>query len=495
MASRQTHSQYNPLTHVSTDSKTTTAVAIQAVFLRIKMNEVAQPSSEVNAMRPDWDLAAALLGGTRSMRAAGTALLPKWPNEDVKAYQARLSTATLLPAYSRTVKTLTGKPFSKPLTIGDDVPAVIVPMLEDVDLEGRNIDVFAANLMEDALGYGLAGILVDFPETELPPPGSKPRTVEDEKILGIRPYWVHIKAKQILGWRPKRINGKWQVMQLRIMESVCEPDGPFSEKEVPQVRVLTPGIWETYRQNDKKDWVLFEQGATSLSYVPFVPVYGDRTGFMTAKPPLIEMAHLNVQHWQSQSDQQTILHVARVPILAVIGVEDDKWSMTVGASEAVKLPLNSSMMYVEHTGAAIEAGRSSLKDLEESMRQAGAELLLVNQTAQKTATEIAADNAVGMCALQRISQNLEDSLDAALQVTADWIKAGNGGHVEIFDDYAAATLADASAQLVLSAQQGGLITKATAIKELQRRGTLSGDIDSETEFDAVQAEGPALGLL
>jgi len=35
---------------------------------------------------------------------------------------------------------------------------------------------------------------------------------------------------------------------------------------------------------------------------------------MQAKPPLLDLAWLNVEHWQSASDQSNILHVARVPI-------------------------------------------------------------------------------------------------------------------------------------------------------------------------------------
>lgn len=451
------------------------------------MAKVSDPSAEVLAMQPDWELAAALLGGTRAMRAAGKSLLPKWPNEDEIAYAARLATATLFPAYARTVQTLTGKPFSKPVTIGEDVPAQIQPWLADVDLEGRNLDTFAADVMESALGYGLAGVLVDYPKA------NGVRTMADERAQGLRPYWIHVKPQQILGWRARRVNGAWVITQFRLMESVCEDEGEFGEVAIPQIRVLAPGAWQTWRQNDKKDWLLFDEGTTTLGYVPFVPVYGNRTGFLTAKPPLVEMAHLNVEHWQSSSDQQTILHVARVPILAVIGVDDDKWSLTVGASSAVKLPAGSEIMYVEHTGAAIEAGRNSLDDLEEQMRQAGAELLVIDQ--KITATQVNTENAVGMCALQRVVQGLEDALDQALQMTADWIKAGEGGHVTIFNDFGAATLADASAQLVLTAQQGGLLSKATAINELKRRGTLSAEVDADTEAGLVDAEGPALGSM
>jgi hypothetical protein len=51
-------------------------------------------------------------------------------------------------------------------------------------------------------------------------------------------------------------------------------------------------------------------------YIPFVPLYGTRLAFMMGISPLRDVAYLNVKHWQSQSDQDTILHVARVPILA-----------------------------------------------------------------------------------------------------------------------------------------------------------------------------------
>lgn len=449
---------------------------------------VADTSAQVQAMQPGWELAAALLGGTDTMRAAGAKFLPKWPDEEAQSYANRLATATLFPAYQRTVHTLSSKPFSKPVTVGDDVPPVIVPWLDDVDLEGRNLDTFGAELLECALGFGLCGILVEFPKT------GPMRTIADERAQGLRPYWVHIKPGQILGWRAARVNGAWQINQLRLMESVSVEDGEFGEACIEQVRVLTPGAWATYRKAEKsEEWVEHDKGLTSLKYVPFVPVYGQRTGFMTAKPPLLGLAHMNVEHWQSSSDQQTILHVARVPILAVTGVEDDKWKLTVGAASAVKLPQGSEMMFVEHTGKAIEAGRVSLQDLEERMRQSGAELLVLDT--KMTATQVNSENAVGMCTLQRIAAGLQDALNLALQYTADWVSAGEGGHVTLFDDYAASSLSEASEQLVLSAQQAGLISKATAINELKRRGTFSAQVDPDDEAGAIEGEGPALGTL
>lgn len=448
--------------------------------------DVSTPSDEVTAMSPDWELARALLGGTKAMREAGEAYLPKWPNEDPASYEKRRETAVLFPAYKRTVSTLTGKPFSKPLTLGDDVPANIKAMCEDVDLQGRNLHTFAADIMESALGYGLAGILVDFPR-----PAKEVRTLADERAAGLRPYAVQIKPWQILGWRAAYVGGQWMLLQLRLMECVEEPDGAYGVSKIEQIRVLSPGAWETHRQNEKKEWVLHDSGATTLKYIPFVAVYGQRAGFMVAEPPLIEVAQLNVAHWQSASDQQTILHAARVPILAVIGVDEQTGPLTIGASVAVRLPQNADMKFVEHSGAAIQSGSNDLKDLEERMRQAGAELLVIDQ--KITATQVGTENAVGMCALQRIVQGEEDAIDQMLQIFADWLSAGQGGHCKIFSDFGAMTLSDAMAQLIKDMGASGLLSKETVFNELQRRGTISPDLKWNDEKERIDAEGPPLG--
>lgn len=450
--------------------------------------KVNEPTDEVKAMSAAWQLVSDLMGGTAAMRAAGKRHLPMWPAEDQKSYDARLAVSTLFPAFSETVESLSAKPFSKSITVGDDVPKAFEPLLQNIDLEGRNLHNFAHDAMLQVMGAGLCGILVDAPVR-----GEEVRTQAQERAAGIRPYWVLIKPEQILGWRLKKIGGEWKLDQLRLLESVDEQDGEWGTRKVAQVRVLKPGAWELYRKGDKDEWSLYQSGVTSLSYVPFVPCYGKRIGFMIAKPPLLEVAYLNIKHWQSQSDQDTILHVARVPILAAKGV-GDKFEMSIGASSAVDLGDNekADLFYVEHTGAAIEAGQKSLEALENQMRQAGAEFLVVEQV-QKTATESSSEDSIGMCKLQQIAEGLEDSLDLALQMTADYMGEKEGGHVKLFSDYAARTMVEASAQLLLQANTSGKISDETFRNELKRRGILSADVDEEEEKGRIEEQGPALG--
>lgn len=440
-------------------------------------------------MAKEWPISAALLGGTSAMRAAGTKFLPKWPNEESASYDTRVGTATLFPALGRTISVMAGKPFSKQLTLQKDVPERIQGWCQDADQQGNSLHSFCADVMAEALGYGICGVLVDYPKV-----GPDVRTLQDERKIGARPYLVFIRHNQILGWKTKRIAGVTVLTQLRLAEAAEVDDGPYGTKVVKRVRVLEPGKFEVFQEGEKGEYASMEAGTTTINVIPFVPFYGKKKGFMCGVSPLLDLAYLNVKHWQSQSDQDTILHVARVPILAMIGADDNS-TLTVGASSAVKLPLNADMKFVEHTGAAIEAGAKSLESLESQMITTGAELLVIKPGEQKSATQSNNEAEANKSDLQRITETFEDSLDQVLQLMAKWTGQPEGGHATLFKDFGAATLTDASAQLVLSMQQSGLITKETAIRELQRRGMVAADVDPEDELAAVAEEGPPLGTL
>ena len=453
---------------------------------------VKDPSPEVAAMGVDWAVCEALIGGTRAMREAGETLLPRWPAEEPAAWEARRKTATLFPAYRRTVSVMSGKPFAKALTYGEDVPPRIREMCDDIDRQGRNLHAFAADAFFRTLAFGIAGIHVDYPRL------TGVRTLADERAAGARPYFRLIRHNQILGWKTDEVGGALRLVQMRLAETHDIADGGrWGAKTVRRVRVLEPGRYELWQEPEKdgEDYVLIDEGTTSpMQAIPFVPLYGFREAFMCGKAPLMDLAHLNVKHWQSQSDQDNILHVARVPILAATGIDDEKWKLTVGAQAAVKLPSGSTLAYVEHSGAAINAGRQSLQDLEQQMIQTGAELL-VKKPGDRSATEAANDADGNKSDLQRIAETFEDALDAALQYMADWIGEPTGGSVSLYKDFGAMSLGQASGQLVIAMQQGGLISKATAIREMQRRGELDAGLEPDEELAMLGEEGPALGTM
>ncbi|MCV4285088.1 DUF4055 domain-containing protein [Pseudomonas capsici] len=447
----------------------------------------------VDAMRAYWDVISPLMGGTMAMREVGKKLLPQYPAEDDCVYKERLRLSTLLPAYAETVGNMTSRVFAEPLQVGDDVPEIIQAMTLDIDSSGNDINSWAVEFFREGLSHGLCHAFVDHPQVE------DLRTQAEEQAAGVRPYAVLVKPSQVLGWRVKG----GTLTMIRYIEVIEEEDGEFGAKCVEQIRVLEPGTWRTYRTGEKGGWVLHEQGTNSLTRIPWVTFYTGRTGFMTAKPPLLELAHLNVKHWQSQSDQDNILHVIRVPILVRIGLQpqfDAQGKLIppefkVGTGSLTDIPANGDLKYVEHTGQAVESGRTALQDLISEMRMAGAKLLTPEKAATKTATQAEEEAAQELSPLQRMSNHFGDCLAQLLQFMAEYRSLGDGGTVEMRGNYDADYMPEVSLPTLVSMANAGLISKGTLFTEMQRRGVISDEYDWDEELAKIEAQGPALGTM
>ena len=447
----------------------------------------------VDQMSAYWDVITPLMGGTLAMRAA-QALLPKYPAEDDEVYKERLRLSTLLPAYSETVGNMTSRVFAEPLQLGDDVPEQVKELASNIDNANNDINAWSVDFFREGLSHGLCHAFVDHQKAE------GVRTQADEKAAGVRPYVVMVKPEQVCGWRVR----DGVLTQVRYREIIEESDGDFGTKCVAQIRVLEPGMWTTYRKPKEGGvWAIHDQGTTNLSVIPWVTFYTGRTGFMTAKPPLLELAHLNIKHWQSQSDQDNILHVIRVPILVRIGVQaqyDNQGKVIppefkVGTGALTDLPINGDMKYVEHTGKAVDAGRQALLDLIAEMRMAGAKLLTPDKSATKTATQAEEEAAQDLSPLSRMANHFADCLAQLLQFMADYRSLGEGGTVEMRGSFDVDYMPEVSLPTLVAMANAGMISKETLFTEMQRRGVISDEYDWADELEKIDSQGPALGEL
>lgn len=442
--------------------------------------KVNDQSAAVAKMAVHWPLIAALVGGTVTMRAAGKTYLPQWPKEVDDDYRDRLNTAVLFNAFGHTAESLSAKPFSRPITVKDEAEGVR-DYFDNIDALGSHIHTFSGELMLASLQYGLHGVLVEAPKVE------GVITRQQEIDAGIRPYLTRYGGSSILGWKAKADSkGESYLTQLRLLETVQEDDGPWGQKDVQQVRVLYPGRWEIWREADKPDqtgkreWTRWSYGNTSIQKIPFVFFYGIKQGFGIGKPPLIDLAHLNVEHWQSSSDQQTILHVARVPILFGAGFTASDNFVVGSKSVTTSISPEAKLEFVEHTGQAIGAGRQSLLDLEDRMRQIGAELL-VQRPSVTTATQIQSDDETNRSVMQKICEEFENSLAACIKLMGEYEQKDSAPTVQVFKDFKSAQIGAKSSEFLMRATESGQISRQTAFEHAQRSDLLLPDIKWEDE--------------
>ncbi len=433
----------------------------------------------VTASRTYWYLIEALLEGTGAMRELRRKFMPQRTLESDEDYNGRLAVATLYPAFTQTLRAMTGRVFAKPLTIGEDVPGWIQEeVLPDMDMQGQNVHVFARKWFAEALAFGLSHVLVDSPVA----PGVA--TQADQKAAGARPYCIPIHPRRILGWKT---NDAGELTQVRIMFQREEEEGEFGTTFVEQIRVYELDRVRTFEKAEC-GWVLVEEIPNAFGAIPLVTFYTGRTQFMHAIPPLLELAFLNAKHWAIQSSNDALVDTASVPILAMTGVNEGD-QVVIGAKHAVRLPLNATMQYVEHTGAAINAGRDSIKALEEAMKQAGARLVETQANTAKTASQVDEEASRDNSSLGAMVRDFEDTLANLLDMIARWRGVGSGGKIALQANLDPDPTPANTLTALIALRNAGALSDETLFSEGQRRGLIASDIEWEDEAARIAAQG------
>lgn len=454
-------------------------------------NKPDKPCAEYLHMKDSWDVINALWGGTKTMRAAREALLPKMEKEHKNDYEARLNMSYLFNGFKRAVVGMMGRVFAKPIQFGKDAPKELNYLVEDCDRMGNHLNVFAQEVFKEGVKMGLTHILIDMPKT------MKGATLADERKAKHRPYFCHLKPEQVIGWRGEVIDGSMKLTMLRSKHTVEKPSGEFGMTNVTQVRVHERDYWRVYELTPEGKWKLEDEGENKLGEIPLVTFYTGYTGFMTADPPCMDLAETNLAHWQSNSDQRNILHTARVPILFGKNMASNKSTggtdLTIGKS-IIKGGPDSDLKYVEHGGQAIEAGLKDIHQLEEKMAMQGLEPLQP-RSSNPTATGRLLDSMQTASLLQQWAIAMSDALERAFVFAGQWMGLKveqNAGSVEINAELAFSLRDAQDLQTLYQSRIAKEITRETYWKELQRRNVLSDSFDAEAEKEKLDDEGPAV---
>lgn len=429
-----------------------------------------------------------LMQGTEAMREAGVQYLPKHPAESESAYWSRRMSAVLYPGFAGAVELACGLIFRKYVQTTVETPADVLDWLTNIDRTGQNVTQFLRTVTEDALVDGVSYVLVDYPRVPAE------TTLAWERDNHVRPFWVHIKASQILGWRSDMVGDEQRLMQVRISETVEVPIGDYGVELRQRIRVLEPGqvwVYDTVTGDmGESNWLLNTElsGPTTMTdKIPIVPFYTCRTEFFAGRPPFEDLAWKNVEHWQSSSDQRTILHVARVPVGVITGV-DVGAAVVVGPHTWMQLPIGADAKYVEHTGAAIDAGAKDIKQLKDEMRTMSGRILQLDNS-QKTAYEAGLEAIQAQSRVQAWALGVQACADRCMALTSDWVGRPVGGLI-VNTDMNAATGDPQLMAMVLQSVSEGMLSKQTALEIFASNEWLPPSVTPAIELERLGAEKP-----
>ena len=386
-------------------------------------------------MTKSWEIMKAVTYGTEYLRDNSEAFLPLEPREDYDAYLSRVNRAVFSPYTQRLVRAATGLILRKPITVIGD-PYWTDVFVKDVDGCGSDLDEYARRLLICALTYGHSNTLVDFPA----PTGA--RSLAEERNQNRRPYWIEVDPANVYGWRLDREVNYGKLIQVRIAEQAVVPEGDFGEKVFDQIRVIEPGQYKIFRKKEttkdmytqdesfagnfdspanEKDYELVESGEFSLGEIPLVTVYAGKTDTMTSKPPLLDIAYLNLAHFQRQADLIHSLHVASQPLLVMEGWDDQTKDTAISVNYAMATQPGNKIYYVEPAASAFEAQAAEIQELQSQMATLGISTLSQQKFVAESADARRLDRVDTNSMLSMVSLDLEQKVQKAFNLSADYL--------------------------------------------------------------------------
>ncbi len=436
------------------------------------VTQVNDPSTAWVNQEPHWGLIEHLLGGTYKIRKGHRKFLPQEPRELDESYDNRLQRSVLAPYYVRLERMLAGMLTRKPVRL-DDVSDQIREQLFDVDLQGNDLQTWLYNTSRLCIRYGHVGVLVDAPKS-----GDNGR-----------PYWISYSPRDVLGWRVELADGQQKLTQLRLSEKIVVPDGLYGEKQVEQVRVLTPGAFEIFQKDQKGDFRVVDEGTTSLSQIPFSVAYSNRVGVLESFPPLADIAELNLQHYQVQSDLGNQLHISAVPMLALFGFPAAAEEISAGPGEALSLPEGASASYIEPGGNSYDAQFRRLDQIASQINELGLAAVMGAKLSAETAESKRIDRSQGDSTMMVVAQQMQDMIDNCLRFHADYLQESQAGSSLVNRDFMGTRLEPQEIQALLQLYTAGTVTQETLLLQLEAGEVLGDDFDVEAELEATQAGG------
>lgn len=436
-------------------------------------------------------------GGTKTLRAKGEQYLPRHPMETEAKYRVRLGVAVCYNALAKTTSGLTGMIFRKDPEYSD-IPEALAVHFENIDMRGQALPIYLRNVSEAGLLDGHTWLHIEAPRA------GEVTTRTEEKLAGLRPYWIHVLKEQAINWRYELREGRPVLTLFVYREGVNEPAGSFGETTTRAVRVLreiTPGIvrgeqWVFRKEKDAqgeevKKWVREEEYDIEIDEIPVVAVYAKRTGIYESEPPLRDIAYEQAEHYRVRSDRQKSMTFSSVAVPYVFGreVTDNEGSPKVMWGADGMLLLNdpeAKAGMLESAGNGLAATKEELQEIQARMASLGLQMLV--RRTSVTATEKLLDKTEADSDLAAFAISLQDAVNRAYQIHAKYRGVEATGEIVLNRDFHEQEIDPAVLRVVHEMVAAGDLTQET-LWAILRAGELLGDWfddDEERKLLAVR---------
>lgn len=436
---------------------------------------------EYKANISDWELLDDIFIGEKAVKAAGQKYLPALGGQEPEEYFSYKERGSFFNAFARTVQGLSGFIFRKP--VKKNLPPEIENLLPKIMSTGQSFEELCTETTVNALKKGRLGLLVDS---------------QDESD----PYIALYKAESIINWKTEFIEGE-EVLKLVCLQETYDVEGAteFDIEKKVQYRSLVlredgveVTVWRK-GEGEKGEWVPLKTYFPSIrgkrqKRIMFFFIGGEKNTSDINKPPLIDMAYVNISHWRLSVDYYHGLHYCSLPTPWAAGFDSEEQQLTIGPVRVwVSDEPTAKCGYLEFTGQGLTAVKSAMKSSEEQMAILGARIIEQTRSRVETAEASKIRQSGESGALTTISNNVSVGLTHAMIGLAEWIGAPSEDiYVRLNTDFMDAKLESEEITSLVKSYQANTMSLDTLLWNFDRGELLPPGVTPEDEKARIELD-------
>lgn len=479
--------------------------------------ENAPAAPNVNFMLPElaeniakYEMIRDCLAGQEAVKKATTKYLPQ-PNVEndstanADRYTGYVARAMFYNVTANTATGLVGQVFAaEPVS---EFPTELDPLWDDVNGAGVSMTQQAKRTLSNVIAYGRAGLLVDFPVGK--EDGSA--FTREEVLEGYaRPTINFYSATDIINWRYRQIGAKSVLALLVLNEQYTIVDDGFEIKKGSAKRVLTlseDGVYtmEEWRLVPKEgttqeEWIKYnvitptDDAGQPLTYIPFTFVGAHNNDSSVDRPPLYDLACINIAHYRNSADYEDSVYMVGQPTPYFAGLTQEwvtdvlKGTVQLGSRGAVPLPAGGSAGLIQASPNSLVKEAMEIK--ERQMVALGAQLVEDKQV-QRTLGEAKMEHASVASTLSACAANVSQAFVTAIKWACRFYGIEPKQDEIIYQlstDFAIQKMTPEERKTLMAEWQGGLLSFTEARAQLRQSGVATlDDEEAKTEIEGDKA--------
>lgn len=412
--------------------------------------------------------------GQDAIKAAGEAYLPRLKAQTAEDYNSYLLRALFFPITGKTANTLVGLAAHKPPET--KYPSELAPYFKDA--EGRyQFTEFYMTLLLEIILMGRYGVLLDAPPIESP------------KLI-VSPYV----AENIVRYEPDD-NGN---MELLLRECYLEkiPNTKYETKQKIRYRhcFIEGGVYKQEVLDDNLDAMTSAVAPTfmgqTIDFIPFIPFGATGIHYEPDRPPMYDLATINLSHYLSSADLEWGRHIVGLPTPVVSGV-DATTTLRIGGTTAWILPdPQAKAQFLEFQGQGLQSLEKALEEKVGLMATASARLVDSSTRGSEAAETVRLRYMSEAASLVHILTSIENGVNFMYNMVAKLHLASETVNITFSREILGITLKFSDLKILFEAYLKGAVSKETLLYNMRRLEAIDPKRTDEQELAAIKDPAP-----